>query len=176
MTNRDDDTTIQNTSDQTIILIVASIPYVKAILRHRIPRQDVEDVAQDVMHKMLRKCDQIRNYDALNGWAAAIAHSTANDYWRHRQRTDTETLPEFMDDIPCCRDVIAPDIKAENKERDAAMLAAIRTLPDHQQDAILFFYYEGMSVKEVADILEKPTGTIKRWLFLARQALREVLK
>lgn len=53
--------------------------------------------------------------------------------------------------------------------------AAVRALPAGQRAAVGLFYFEEMSVAEVAVALDVPAGTVKTRLMHARRALRATL-
>ena len=55
------------------------------------------------------------------------------------------------------------------------MLAALNGLPLDLQIALELYYWEELSVVEVAAVLEVPEGTVKSRLHRARQLLREQL-
>jgi RNA polymerase sigma-70 factor (ECF subfamily) len=53
-------------------------------------------------------------------------------------------------------------------------LAAFDRLPTEQRALLLWVSVEGLSYKEVAEILDVPTGTVMSRLSRARQALRQL--
>ena len=65
-------------------------------------------------------------------------------------------------------------VAAQDEER-ARVLAALHNLPVDHQIAIELVYWEGMRLREVADVLDVPPGTIKSRLSRARASLAEVL-
>ncbi|MDE5993090.1 MAG: sigma-70 family RNA polymerase sigma factor, partial [Oscillospiraceae bacterium] len=48
----------------------------------------------------------------------------------------------------------------------------IRKLPEARRNAIYLFYYEGMSIEEIAAATGKSTGTVGSDLYRARKQLR----
>lgn len=52
---------------------------------------------------------------------------------------------------------------------------AVMELPDNYREAIHLFYYEEMSIKEIAIALDAKEPTIKTWLSRGRQMLKEKL-
>jgi RNA polymerase sigma-70 factor (ECF subfamily) len=63
----------------------------------------------------------------------------------------------------------------EEREIQEKVREAIRSLPLPQQVVIVLYYLEGLSLKEIADILEVPEGTVKSRLHHGRKALKERL-
>lgn len=52
---------------------------------------------------------------------------------------------------------------------------AIANLPQVEGQVIHLFYLEGLSLKEIAKVLEIPQGTVKSRLFRARERLKQTL-
>jgi RNA polymerase sigma-70 factor, ECF subfamily len=71
-----------------------------------------------------------------------------------------------------------PDLRpAEQQEPvDGTTLDAVRRLPAAQRDVVLLHYYADLPVDQVARVLRRPVGTVKRRLFDARTALAVALQ
>lgn len=61
-------------------------------------------------------------------------------------------------------------------ERIGRLLAALRRMPGQPREILTMFYLEELSVREIADALGIPPGTVKSRLYHAREALRETLE
>lgn len=158
-------------------LAEACIPYVRAILSNKIPEQDIDDVAQDTICRMIVKIEQISENDGkFKGWLAKLTHNVANDYWRQKYRNDKEPMPKFTDDVKSCQDKRTPDVILMEKEFHAQLEIAIKTLPEEQRLTVLLYYAKGLSTEEIASIIQKPNGTIRRLMHNARNTLRTKFK
>jgi RNA polymerase sigma-70 factor (ECF subfamily) len=69
----------------------------------------------------------------------------------------------------------SPSRVAGQDEERARILAALQDLPVDHQIAIELVYWEGMRVREVAEVLGVPSGTVKSRLVRARASLAKVL-
>jgi len=75
----------------------------------------------------------------------------------------------------------APDTGASpvrvvaNHEQQRTLAIALQRLPVDYQVAIELFYFEGLAVAEIAEVLGRPAGTIKSLLSRGRDLLREQL-
>ncbi len=54
--------------------------------------------------------------------------------------------------------------------------AALKALPEDYRMVVALFYLEGKEVAEIARLLDRPEGTIKTWLYRARDQLRGSLQ
>ena len=64
--------------------------------------------------------------------------------------------------------------KLSKEEND--VYGVVCELPQNYRTVIYLLYYEGYKVYEISKLMNKPEGTIKIWLFRAREILKEKLK
>ena len=125
---------------------------------------------------MLTKLDGLQNPDAFWGWLSAM---TAN-YCRNvltRGRHEVQ-IPEddeghsLLDTFENLDDQTVPDKALDNDETRRMVVDLVDQLPPSQRQCVLMFYYEEMSVKDIAAALETSEGTIKSRLNYARKAIK----
>lgn len=126
------------------------------------------DLVQETMRKALRKCDQLNREQALNGWLLKIL----TNCWRDHYRKHKDTLS--FDD-PAVHEIVHSD-----EDNDRLMIVrqvrkAIANLPHEQREVVTLVDLEGMSYREVADVLEIPIGTVMSRLCRARRQLKQLL-
>ena len=63
-----------------------------------------------------------------------------------------------------------------NTKEENEVYGVVCMLPQNYRTVIYLFYYEGYKVHEIAKLMSKSEGTIKTWLYRAREILREKLK
>ena len=61
-------------------------------------------------------------------------------------------------------------------EADGEVYSAVCELPQNYKTVIYLMYYEGYKIKEIANFMKTSEGTIKTWLYRAREALKEKLE
>lgn len=149
-------------------------------------REDAEDVLQDTLLNALEHLHDFRGDAAFGTWLYRIAMHNAFRILRRRrgseivsfeelvaERTeeDEETIPhpEFVAEW---RD---PAEVAEQNELRRILDEAIQQLPESYRAVFLLRDVEGLSTKEVADILGISEGNVKVRLLRARLKLREIL-
>ena len=138
------------------------LPMVHGLLLARVPREDAEDLVQEVFMQALRKVSTLREPAAFGGWLAMIARNRAHDFFR-RSRSETE-LP---DEIPATK---------ENTDSDAhAVLTAIRRLPEAYRETLILRLVEGMSGPEIAVRTGLTPGSVRVNLHRGMAQLREIL-
>lgn len=134
---------------------------VHGVLLARVPRDDVEDLVQEVFLKALGRLAALRDPRAFGGWIAAIARNAATDAARRRPE-----LAELPEDLP------AP----EPRDHEArSVLRLVRSLPDAYRETLVLRLVEGMSGPEIAECTGLTPGSVRVNLHRGMALLRERL-
>jgi RNA polymerase sigma-70 factor (ECF subfamily) len=136
-------------------------PMVHGLLLARVPREDADDLAQEVFLQALRRLPSLRDPDAFGGWLAAIARNRARDH--HRRGEETVELPAELPGRP------HPEGAA------LAVLAAIRGLPEAYRETLVLRLVEGMTGPEIAERTGLTPGSVRVNLHRGMRLLREAL-
>ena len=129
----------------------------------------VEDIAQETFIDGFMQLPQLRETEKFVPWLAGIARRRALHYvTRRRFHTDIDevTIVSHEDD---------PELGFILEEERQAVRAAVESLPEGQRRAAEMFYFDNLSITEIAHRLSVPPGTVKRRLHDARQKLKERL-
>lgn len=68
-----------------------------------------------------------------------------------------------------------PEEQAQEREKWQYVQKAIDALPPSHRSAVVLHYLEGLSIEDIAAVLEIPEGTVKSRLYYARMRLRKAL-
>ena len=133
----------------------------------------VDDLAQETF---LRAYRALPGFDPagpakVSTWLLTITTRVALDARKQGRRTFVE-LDEAKDHS--VQDT--PELDRHRTELRAALEAAARDLPDDQCAALVLAEFHGLSIAEVASVLETPEATVKTRLFRAREKMRERLR
>lgn len=147
----------------------AHAPALHAWVRSRsVDAKEAEEIVQDTLILAWRKRDQYgRSRGSERAWLFGIARNVAVD--RHR-RQHLRVVPAA--DVP---DVAADD-ELERAVETSYVRDALLGLSDLHRQVVVETYYEGRTVREVAQRLEIPEGTVKSRLHHALRALRRELE
>ena len=133
---------------------------------------DAEDVVQEAS---LRAFRYFRTFNGGNGraWFLRIVRNTCSG-WRGRS---VQALTDPFDEEQHPSDRVASDPETLLLQSDDATLIerAMSKLPDHFHQLLVLRELEGLSYRELADVLEIPVGTVMSRLSRARDALRGAL-
>jgi RNA polymerase sigma-70 factor, ECF subfamily len=133
-------------------------------------RHTAEDLTQETFLKALAAVHTFRPGSNFRAWVFRIGHNNFVNQKRAERRTKHQ-LPE---------DAAAPELgmveaRTEHREALEAVSKAVSELPPDFRAALLLRVHEGLSFREVAQVL-KTTEETARWrVFKARQKLMKVL-
>lgn len=129
-----------------------------------------KDFAQDSWNVIIGKINALENPESFGSWGLRIVYNKSIDRINstNRKRLELENYKYQQDSLDEKED--------ENEELQNRLLESLKTLPNHQQDAIRLFYAEDYSLKEISDLLNISVGTAKSRLFHAREKLKLILK
>jgi RNA polymerase sigma-70 factor (ECF subfamily) len=132
-----------------------------------------EDIAQDVFLRLHQYAHRIDTALPLPPWLYRVTVNLSYT-WVSRRQKRRISLEDLVDQIispPTC----APDHQAEFSEVQAIVRGAIRDLNVQQRVVIVLHYLTGLSLEEIAEVLDLPLGTVKSRLHYARENLRRRL-
>jgi len=121
-----------------------------------------EEITQDAFMKMLQHWSTVHRYERPDAWVRRVAIRMAvKQANRERMRRERELLAVVRDDPPPLPD---PDLA-----RSVALLSPM------QRAVVVLFYWEDLSVFDIARALEVSESTVKQHLFRARVRLADLL-
>jgi RNA polymerase sigma-70 factor (ECF subfamily) len=135
-------------------------------------RQDAEDAAQEAFVRAFRKFGDLRDRDKFKAWLVRMVWTIALD----RRRSDKRRLVREDSAMRLHPQAGNAEADAIAAERSARLWAAIDALPEKLRLVTVLQAIEGHSVRDIAQWLEVPEGTVKSRLFDARQKLQEWLR
>ncbi|WP_313791137.1 RNA polymerase sigma factor [Oryzibacter oryziterrae] len=129
-------------------------------------RDAADDLVQQTCVRALERADQFVEGTRLDRWLLTILHSI----WLNEVRSRRVRLGQGL--VPA-EDILVHDGQHEMEMRLAAadVMNRVNALPEAQRAAVFLAYVEGMSYREVAEVLDIPIGTVMSRLAAARAKL-----
>jgi RNA polymerase sigma-70 factor (ECF subfamily) len=118
-----------------------------------------QDLAQETFLRVLRQ-RAVRVDQPFKPWLYAVATNLARDHFRSSHvrcavRLDEECATSLADVAP------GPEDHALATERTHGIVTALRRLGPEYRETLLLRFYGDMTLKEVAETLGVPVGTVK---------------
>ena len=125
---------------------------------------DAEDILQDVFLKLWRQTKPFENEEHIDRFLTRVCVNTSRNHLRalsrRRRMTPEETAEQYVFDGA--------------QEHD--LFCAVMALSSRERTVVHLFYYEDMSVKEIAAVLHIGQSAVKTALHRARNHLKDHLK
>ena len=139
------------------------------------------DVSQEAFVKAYQSIGGFKGKSNFYTWIYRIAVNCSIDYLRREKKEralgyDDEIRIEDEAQEGMSQELPSPDSTIRRSELKDAILKAIETLPEEQRAAILLREIQGLSYKEIAEVLQCSKGTVMSRLHYARQKLQKKLK
>jgi len=147
-------------------------------------REQAEDLFQETFRRVHEKACTFRG-PQFKSWLYTIATRVAMDGFRRAKRVRVISLNQKLDCdgencqelgavavADSCHDPSDEVIKAEQKEQ---LRQALESLPAKQRLTLVLAYYQGLSYREVAEVLGCSIGTVKTQMYRALRTLAQRL-
>lgn len=123
--------------------------------------ETAEDIFQEVFMRFSEKNPKFENDEHEKAWFIRVTINLTKNIKESAWNKKVVRLDENI-------------VFSTKEEND--VYGAVCELPQNYRTVIYLLYYEGYKVYEISKLMNKPEGTIKIWLFRAREILKEKLK
>ena len=142
-------------------------------------RNVAKELAQEAILQAYLSLERLRNDERFESWLYGIVLNVSRSYIRDQridflslERMKTDSRPEvthFADEEP------DPEAAIEADELRDVVLRAVESLSEKNRTAILLYYYEDFSIREVSELLGISAAAVKGRLHKSRNQLRPQL-
>lgn len=147
---------------------------VKSMIKNE---DDVLDVLQDAYLKAFTHLNSFEGGEKFLPWVKQIAANTARDRLRRKtpalfgELTADETQTPAEERIPDERPAFLPEASLDAAETQRLIREILDSLPDDQRAVVGMYYYEELSVREIAEALGVSESAVKSRLLYARRKI-----
>lgn len=131
-----------------------------------------EDIAQDVFIKVHSALTSFRGEAEFGTWIYRITTNLALNYLKQRKRKETRTV-DAMD--AAAETLGSHDNHTEDADRRFHIERALHELPTLQRAVVILRHLDGLSTRQVSEILKCSEGTVKTHLFRGLKKMRTKL-
>ena len=146
---------------------------------------DARDLVQDAFLEVFRTLERFNTQYRFSTWLYRILINKCinyrkrearrrmlsfTDFWSLRDHDGRQPIPTYL----ASTDVTPHDI-LENKELRLSILEALNSLSERHRTVVVLFDIEGLSHRQIAEILQCPEGTVMSRLHHGRLKLKHIL-
>ncbi len=143
--------------------------------------EDAEDVTQEVFIQVFESIDKFKGESKFSTWLYRIAVSKSLDHLRKKKRKKrfafVQSLfgknDELVFDPP---ELLHPGVVAEKREDAAVVFKAISELPENQHIAFVLNKTEGLSYRDISEVMNISESAVDSLLHRAKSNLRKKLE
>ena len=134
------------------------------------------DLVQETYVRALSFRNKLRDDNNIKSWMFTILRNIWLNQLRKEQSSPDLTEPDCAEVMEPAKGLqLDPHQQLMRKMATERVREAIRQLPDDFREVILLREYEGMSYREIAELVGCPAGTVMSRLARARARLRRLL-
>lgn len=123
---------------------------------------DAEDILQDTLIQYIKAKPVLNGEDHEKAWLLKVAANLSKNKIKYNKLRETDELME--------------ELIADEEEDLSFVWEAVKSLPEKYSEVIHLFYQEGLSTKQIAEILDRKESTVRSDLLRGRDKLKEILK
>lgn len=158
-------------------------PLYAAAMRLTRNPSDAEDLVQETMAKAFASFHQYQDGTNLKAWLYRILHNTFINAYRKKQREPQQSDSQQVEDWQMLRaeahtsgGLKSAETVALERLPDSDVKQALAELREEFRMAVYYADVEGLSYKEIAEIMDTPIGTVMSRLHRGRKQLRSRLE
>ncbi len=143
---------------------------------------DAKDAAQDIFVKIHFALNKFKPGARFSTWLYRVVVNHCLNVLRSRKRKKWLLVfsaywgdhKEFIDNMKDMKN--DPEHHFDSKEQQQAVYRALASLNDGYRTVVILHRYQGLSYKEIADVLGTSVSSVESKLFRAKKKLAELLK
>ena len=138
-----------------------------------------DDVTQDSFVEVIRTIGKLQEPAAFVSWLKTIVYHQCTAFYRKKENkhemleVENEDAASVFDTIEEINEEFIPDKALDNEEFCRTIRSFILNLPDAQRAAVMMKYFEGLSVKEIAEVQGVSENTVISRLYYARNTIKQ---
>jgi len=135
---------------------------------------DAEDVLQTTYLKVISGKARFGGRSAFRTWLFGVIRQTAREHrrraeseWARAEKLQREGDPPQEPDLP--------DVEVERSERQRVLREALMRLPDRQSEVLHLVFYQDLTIREAAEVMEVSLGSARVHYERGKKRLRSLL-
>lgn len=134
---------------------------------------DIEDLVQRTFMACIEGRERFEGRSSFRGYLLGIAHNMVRKHWAERGKGKRR---DDIDELSIADLGAGPSSVLARNQNERMLLDALRSIPLRDQVVIELFYWEGLSGREIGEVLDIPEDTARARLRRAKLALAKHLR
>ena len=139
-----------------------------------------EDITSETFAAAMERINELRSEESFVGWLYSIAYIRCAKFLKDESRTvkvsSATELEELLEAAALNEPILLPEDYAVNAETRAQLKEVIDSLSPDQRSAVIMYYYDEMSIPEVAAAMGTNENNVSQKLHRARKRIRSKIE
>lgn len=151
--------------------------FLRFFVKHRVQRDQAEDLVQEVFVNITRSCDGFRQDDRFEAWIWKIARNCLMDFYRQRL-PDTGLEDDFLDKLAEERDELQTAHGSDDGLADCVRRVFQVFSAEHpsRAEALSLMSFHEWGIEEMAAFLGRTKGATREYLSQSRKLVRPYME
>ncbi len=155
-------------------LFIRHFPAVQRFFRNKVSADAIEDLVQRTFLVLIEQPHRFRGQSKLSTFLLGIANNLMREHYRTKRRA---SLHDDFERVSVTDLGVGPTTAVGWKRECRVLLEALRRMPLNVQTLLELYYWESLTGREIASVLEVPENTARTRLRRARERLaREIAR
>lgn len=143
-------------------------------------KEDAEDIVQEAFMKALESLGELNSSESFSGWIYSVTYNLCIDKMRGGKRVarfETEDdRDNAIENSALNEPVMVPEDYMQNEETKRQIKDVIDGLRPDMRSAVILYYYDQMSIAEIAETMNLSESSVKSKLYQARKKIKTKLE
>ena len=162
------DSIVKKITPEEVIERYADMVYRLALLQVK-KQTDADDIFQEVFIRLVSHIHKLQNWEHVKAWLIKVTINCSRKHFSRYSARNVFPMEEVTE-------LSVTESGFALVEGDGPVTAAVKRLPVKYRNIVHLFYYEELSVAEIAGITMQKETTVKSQLFRAREMLKGMLE
>lgn len=159
---------VKKITPEEVIERYADMVYRLALLQVK-KQTDADDIFQEVFIRLVSHIHKLQNWEHVKAWLIKVTINCSRKHFSRYSARNVFPMEEVTE-------LSVTESGFAWVEGDGPVTAAVKRLPVKYRNIVHLFYYEELSVAEIAGITMQKETTVKSQLFRAREMLKGMLE
>jgi RNA polymerase sigma-70 factor, ECF subfamily len=133
-----------------------------------------EDITQEVFIKCYKNLDQFRRESSYKTWLYRVTVNRCKDEFKSKWFKTLWIFDEVKEKVG--ENIVSAEVAYLKNYEETILSELVLTLPVKYREVIIFYYYEGLSLEEIENLLELNINTIKTRLRRGKMLLKKLFE
>ena len=134
------------------------------------------DITQETFLEVVKTIDKLKEPAAFEKWIRMVTYHQCTRYFKKKKDvlvTEDEDGNTLFDELVDDDENVVPQQEYENEEFQSTIMGMIDELSEQQRSAVMLYYFDELSISEIAQIQGVSEGTVKSRLNYARKSIKK---